>query len=174
MEEVWKQIEGTIYCVSNLGNIKNSKTGRVIALNLCGKYPTFDMYNGKHNGVLVHRAMMKAFVPNPLNLPEVNHKDENPLNNFIFVNPDGSVDLEKSNLEWCDRQYNNNYGTRNERVSSKKSKPVIQLKNGVPVFIWKSQLEAAQMLAEQNNSGNIYTCLKGKTKQAYGFEWKYF
>ena len=54
---------------------------------------------------------MEAFVPNPHNYPCVNHKDENRGNNFIWVNPDGSVDLEKSNLEWCSHKYNLNYGT---------------------------------------------------------------
>ena len=52
----------------------------------------------------VHRLAAQAFIPNPDNLPEINHKDENPGNN--------SVD----NLEWCDRSYNNTYGTRQDKV----------------------------------------------------------
>ena len=47
----------------------------------------------------IHRLVAEAFISNPKNLPIVNHKDENPLNNFVYVNPDGSVDESKSNLE---------------------------------------------------------------------------
>ena len=55
--------------------------------------------NGKRKQKLVHRLVAEAFIPNPQNLPEVNHKDENPAN----CNAD--------NLEWCDRIYNMNYGS---------------------------------------------------------------
>lgn len=74
------------------------------------------MVNGKQKSFYVHRLVAQAFIPNPDNLPEVNHKDENKLNNFVFINPDGSVNPEKSNLEWCTHNYNMNYGTRMDRV----------------------------------------------------------
>lgn len=177
MEEVFTPAFGfeERYEVSNKGNVKNVKTGKQLSINKSGDYNTVDLWNGKHNNTLIHRLMLLSFhIPNPLNLPCVNHRDENKRNNFLFINPDGSVDLEKSNLEWCDYEYNANYGTKNERVANTKSKPVVQLKNGVPVFIWKSQLEATLCLANQRNSGNIFYCLKGRTKTAFGFEWKYF
>lgn len=61
--------------------------------------------NNNHHSFLVHRLVAKMFIENPLNLPCVNHKDENKGNNYA------------NNLEWCDHKYNNNYGTRNKRIS---------------------------------------------------------
>ncbi len=130
--EIWKPIVGCegFYEINNYGKPRSvdrfivDKRGRTyhkksveLSTGTTGDgYPMFVVcIKGKTKPLLAHRAMMEAFVPNPLNLPEINHRDENPSNNFIFVNPDGSVDLEKSNLEWCDRTYNINYGTRTEK-----------------------------------------------------------
>ena len=56
---------------------------------------------------MVHRLVAQAFIPNPDNLPEVNHKNEDKSNNTV------------DNLEWCDHKYNNNYGTKIERIKKK-------------------------------------------------------
>ena len=68
------------------------------------------MKGGKDITYRVHSMVAMAFVPNPEKLPCINHKDENKLNN----NP--------NNLEWCDNRYNNNYGTRNKRISKSVTK----------------------------------------------------
>lgn len=102
------------YIFYSNGNIKSIKYNRLLQpyLNNNG-YLKIKLVNkdGIRKNLLVHRVIAEAFLPNPDNLPEINHKDENKLNNAI------------DNLEWCTRDYNINYGTRNERSSqTKKSK----------------------------------------------------
>ena len=73
---------------------------------LKGGYESISLYKDyKSKSFKVHRLVAEAFVPNPNNLPFVNHIDEDKVNNMV------------ENLEWCTRQYNNNYGRRNEKIS---------------------------------------------------------
>ena len=173
MEEIWRAVVGYEgrYEISNCGNVRNAKTLKILKRQIHPKtgYCSVDLYNGKHNGKMVHRLVAEAFLPNPYCLPEVNHRDDDKTNNYVSIEH-----AEQSNLEWCNRVYNNNYGTRNKKVSSKKSLPVVQMKNGKPFMIWSSQLEAAQTIAGQENSGNILANLKGRTKSAYDCQWEYF
>ena len=122
MTEIWKDIVGYegLYQVSNLGNVKRLKSykgrgkGYIVeehliqpSINSRG-YQTVDLCkNGKTKTFSMHRLVAIAFLDNSDNLPEVNHKDEDKTNNCV------------DNLEWCDRVYNNNYGTRNKKCSDK-------------------------------------------------------
>lgn len=112
--EIWRDVDGyeNIYKVSNIGNIKSlnyKNTKKEKLLKQCvdkGGYLRVTLSkNGKEKLKIVHRLIAKAFIPNPNNLPEVNHKDEDKTNNKI------------NNLEWCDRLYNVNYGTILQRKS---------------------------------------------------------
>ena len=83
--------------MSDLGRVKN-KHGRILKPEIRRGYYSVDlMKNGKRYKFRVHRLVAEAFVPNPDNLPQVNHKDEDRLNNIV------------SNLEWCDNTYNSQY-----------------------------------------------------------------
>lgn len=163
--EIWKDVVGYegIYLVSNYGNIKRKDyrgTGieRMLkpSINQNG-YLQLQLYkNGKRKNYLVHQLVGKAFIPNPNNLIEINHKDENPLNNKL------------ENLEWCTRAYNNNYGTRTQRISKMVMATNKENKNTI---IFKSISQAERELKIANAS--IIACCKGKRKSAGGYTWEY-
>lgn len=117
MKEEWRDIKGYEgkYQVSNLGRVKSLKDShgkyREKILNIKPEeygYIRVILYReGKSRHFSVHRLVAEAFIPNLDGLSQVNHKDENKQNNRV------------DNLEWCDRKYNCNYGTRNKRASEK-------------------------------------------------------
>lgn len=116
MEEIWKTIEEyPNYSISSLGRVKRTKpNGCNIILRPIddGKgYKRIHLFkDGKSKLCLIHRLVAQAFIPNPNNLPYINHKDENSSNNRV------------DNLEWCTAQYNSEYSqgyvTLNTRVST--------------------------------------------------------
>ena len=92
-----KWTTGFEYYISNQGRVKN-KHGRILKPEIRNGYYSVNLCkNGKPHHIRIHRLVAEAFIPNPDNLPMVNHKDEDKLNN------------EASNLEWCDNTYNSQY-----------------------------------------------------------------
>lgn len=190
METIWKDIKSLegYYQVSNTGEarsldrlVRNGrgkgfhiKKGSVLNLGKTGDgYPMFiACVKQKTKPILIHRAMMEAFeVPNPLNLPCINHRDENKANNFLFINPDGSVNLEKSNLEWCDYEYNVNYGTSGKRIEEISKKVLQYTKEGVLVKEFPSIRKAQLSLG---GKGDVkYALNKSKNNYSHGYIWKY-
>ena len=153
-KEIWKPIEDLFgYEVSNLGNIRcwRGFGPKVLAENprpvsLCTT-KTSDYLYFKYTGgqKSVHRAVATAFIPNPENLPLVNHKDEDKTNNCI------------ENLEWCTHSYNNTYS--NGRPSK-----VINPEGVVMEFESVAQLAKAM----DSNAGNVSRFLRGiRYKRGY-------
>ena len=115
--EFWADVKGYegLYQVSNLGHVKslNYNHGKKHKIMVGGidrygyRYYTLSK-NKKTQNFWGHRLVAMAFIPNPENLPQINHKDENKQNNTM------------SNLEWCNSKYNSNYGTRNKKISESK------------------------------------------------------
>lgn len=169
-KEIWKDILGYegLYQVSNFGRVKSFKFGKERILkpgtNKYGYLIVILCKNGKVKHFYVHRLVAEAFIPNTHNYPCVNHKDECKTNNNV------------NNLEWCTYTYNNNYGTKIERISknrdtSKYFKPILQYTlDGVFVREWKSIAEAGR---NGFNQGHITDCCRGVRKTHKGFIFKY-
>ena len=168
--ENWRDVVGYegLYKVSNLGNVKNCLSGRI--LKSSNDKDGYKLINFRKNGVYktykVHRIVAQAFIPNPQNLPFVNHKDENKANNRV------------SNLEFCTNYYNIHYGTCIERISKKLinrkdlSKSVFQYdKNGNFITEYPSLMEATRKTGI--DVGAICRVCQGKQKTAGNFVWKY-
>ena len=93
------------YQISDTGIVVNKKTGRELKQQEKKGYMNVSLFkNGKKKNKLVHRLVAEAYIENIQNYPQVNHKDEDTLNNTV------------ENLEWCTQRYNNNYGTYRERA----------------------------------------------------------
>ena len=177
MCEVWKDVPNYIglYEVSNLGNVKSLSRNALLSKHKNNRgYLSVSLYKknvGKH--YLVHRLVAQAFIDNPSNLPYVNHKDENPINNVV------------SNLEWCSQSYNVNYGSAQERLSLKK----ISKKRGLKIAQYRANIlvktydSASQVQRELGyNTAPILNCCRGgyyrggkwvSVSQSYGFVWKF-
>lgn len=180
MIEIWKDVIGYegIYQVSNLGRVKS--LDRDVLCN--GRYhkhikgQTLKGSIGRYGylrvslcrkSVDIHILVARVFVENPHNYTDVNHKDENKLNN------------KADNLEYCTKEYNNNYGTRNVRLrlkqlnDPKKSKPVEQINlSGCVVAEYPSISEASRVTGISENA--IRSVCKGKPHSytAGGYKWR--
>lgn len=192
--EIWKDIKGyeELYQISNFGRVKrknyrNTGIGKILKnkKNSYGYFIVGLCENAKVKTFSVHRLVAQAFIPNPDNLPQVNHKDEDKTNNIVWINEDGSIDYSKTNLEWCDAKYNVNYGTGITRrargrkgksnyklINGKYSKTVLQYDlEGNLIKEWPSLNEIKRVL--NHGISTISKCCNKKAKTAYGFYWKY-
>lgn len=159
--ENWKSITGYegLYEVSDLGRVRSlnyKRTGKTkilkpgkagvgyLVVNFCK--------DGQVKRMGVHRLVAEAFIPNPLNLPQVNHKDENKQNNAA------------SNLEWMTVKDNTTY-------SQGRSVQMLDKATGELLATFPSIREAERVTGIWHN--RISYCCLGKRKQAGGFKWQY-
>lgn len=169
--------EGRYYLDPDRMQVVNQKTGRPLKPRPDGGgYAEVQLWkNNKGKHERLHRLFAEAYIPNPDGLPEVNHKDEDPMNWNL------------DNLEWCTRSYNQNYGTVNRRRGSaiseankgkprtwnsgRKRRPVIAVNGWGEETRFSSGREAARELGIRQ-SGIAYV-LSGKQKTSGGYSFRY-
>ena len=176
--EIWKDIKeyNGLYQVSNIGRVRGLDRyarvcgggmrlvkGRILKPMKCtNEYEEVCISVGRKRKVhLIHRLVAEAFIDNPNNLPQVNHKDEDIKNNNV------------DNLEWCTAKYNANYGTRNQRCYEKVIKKAVRMCDlaGNEICTFDS-IKLASREMHIYDSQIIRVC-KGRNKTAGGFLWSY-
>lgn len=163
---IWKDIKGYegLYKINNVGDVlsiarKGNWRGNhlLVPSNDGHGYRQVNICkNGKLKSVKVHRLVAEAFIPNPHGYREVNHIDENKWN------------CEVTNLEWCTRTYNVNYGERTQKTSTRVA---MYSKDGNYIQSFSSIREATRAL-NRTTPNDIALVIKGKRKTAFGFIWK--
>lgn len=170
-KEEWRDVVGYegLYKVSNMGRVYScpNRIHNGMILN-ADKYKT-EYYHvalsrqGKKKFIMVHRLVAQAFIPNPNNLPFVNHRDESRTNNCV------------DNLEWCTPKYNCTYGkvSRENRIAnSKLGRAVVQMSlNGKDIAVFPSLSEASRRFGV--SVSNIATACTGSVNTSAGFKWRY-
>ena len=167
MEEIWKDIKGFEgkYQVSNLGRVRGfvRVKGKILGYhkNADGYLQSELRENKKKRRFYTHRLVAKAFLPNPNNLPEVNHIDENKENNRI------------DNLEWCTHEYNITYGTLQQRSADSRLKdPILQYDIDGNLIATHANNRAVKELFGEDN-GIIARCCGGYINSYLGYIWLY-
>lgn len=175
--EIWKDVVGyeKLYQVSNFGRVKSLdmvlsykrhgknqiriRKGKVLSpTTMKNGYLRVEMSNNCiHKLNLVHRLVAKAFIPNPNNYREINHKNCDKSDNSV------------ENLEWVSSSQNKIHALKNKLY--KNEKPILQIKNGSVINEYKSASECYR------KTGYLVQCIGkvalGKRKSAYGYQWQY-
>ena len=172
-KEVWMSINNyDNYEVSTLGNVRNSNTGRILKQTCRGGYLTVGLCkNSIIKTYSVHRLVALAFIDNPKNKPQVNHKDKNRGNNNV------------SNLEWSTASENNIHRSINVVQTTNQQVKVwrIDVNTDEKLELYGSIYLAAQWIVFNNNNlcidtvkNGISCASRGVYKSSFGYKWSVY
>ena len=154
--EIFKDIEGTNgkYQISNLGRVYNTERNRFLkgGISLAGYMRVVLTIDGKKYYKNIHRLVAEAFIPNPDNLPFINHINEEKTDNSI------------ENLEWCTQEHNNTWGSKASRILQYDTQ-------GNFIKEYQSRIFAAREVGVSADA--ITQCCCGISRTAAGYIWKY-
>ena len=139
-----------LYAVTSCGKVWSYKNEKFLTPKHSVKGYLFVSLSkdGKVKNYRIHRLVAEAYLPNPENLPQVDHIDNDKTHNYV------------NNLQWITNRDNNR---------KSKNKPILQYTiEGEFVREWQSTTDVGREV-----KSNICQCLKGRTKSAYGYIWKY-
>jgi hypothetical protein len=171
MQEKWRQIKDFHnYSISSFGNIQNAITNKMLKPSFKGGYYKISLTHNKCKKTFnTHRLVALAFIDNPENKTDVNHKDKNKLNNHI------------DNLEWMTRKENNIHRCKDLIITTNKNKPINRrcIETAIILELYNSIYEAALWIYNNGLSKNthnarnsISNCICGLSSTSYGFKWE--
>lgn len=174
-QEVWKDIQGLEGCyqVSNMGRVRSVsrivRAGKNKQRRTSGRVLTpwktrhgyLQVNLGRNGKAAIHRLVARAFIANPDNYPDVNHKDENKANNIA------------SNLEWCNHSYNALYGTCQEKLLKYKNTPVEMVDRATHKVLRVFESMKIAMQETGVNKVTISAVCRGIRKTGGGYIWRY-
>jgi hypothetical protein len=168
-KEVWADISNyDNYEVSNLGRVRNNKTGRILKASKKGGYYSLRLSCSKPKNYFVHQLVAQAFIPNLENKPQVNHIDKNGLNNKV------------NNLEWVTNKENSIHRSNGAKQTTNQNLEIwrIDIISGEKLQKYNSIEEASKWVIEQGLSNSLHSVhssiscsVRGVYKSSFGFKW---
>lgn len=158
LDEIFKPIRSNEkYAISNYGRVKHIRKGNILKTKISNGYE----YNSTVG--YIHRLVATHFLENKDNLPQVNHKDENKLNNKY------------NNLEWCTASYNVKYSSYKIKSNHSSIAKPVQMYDYDDNLIneFESIKDASRYINKPCGRKYISRCCRGISKHAYNYVWKF-